>query len=203
MQLEWPTGTFDVYLFDCDGTIADSMPVHLRAWQAELAEHGCDFTEEEHNALAGTPTRRIVEILNERRGLAMDPAAVCERKEARYYELLPTVQPIPEVVDIIRRDTGRKRMAVVSGSPRESVEKTLTLLGLLDRFEVIVAAGETPRGKPHPDPFLKAAELLGVPAATCIVFEDSQLGIRAAEDAGMKWVYVPSHELSPTVKKTD
>jgi beta-phosphoglucomutase family hydrolase len=190
MKLIIPKGPFEAYLFDCDGTIADTMPLHYKAWSRVLSDEGCVFSEDEFYGYAGMPVTETVRLLNELHGLAMSPENVSQRREELYFEHLHLVTPIAEVLEQIRTHYGKIPFAVVSGSPRASVKKTLGVLGLVDLFPVIVGAEDTKRGKPHPDPFLLAARQLGVQPEKCLVFEDGDLGIKAAEAAGMKWVKV-------------
>ena len=192
MRLEIPAGEFRAYLFDCDGTIADSMPLHLIAWQKSLAEWNCPFDERLLYTWGGRPTDEIVAALNDMHGLQMPVDAVVERKEQLYYELLPQLEPVVEVLEHINAMHSRIPFAVVSGSTRESVTKSLETLHLLDKFDLIVAAEDYARSKPAPDPFLTAAERLGVAPQHCLVFEDTELGIQSAKSAGMAWVRVPS-----------
>jgi HAD superfamily hydrolase (TIGR01509 family) len=191
VNLKLPAGTFAAYLFDCDGTIADSMPLHYLAWKQALAEWNCPFDEPLFYDWGGTPTRQIVSLLNERHGLRMPVEQVASQKEQYYYERLPQLKSIPEVMDHIAAQHGRIPFAVVSGGTRESVTATLRSLNLLDKFDVLVCAGEYQRGKPAPDAFLMAAAKLGVPPANCLVFEDTDIGIQAATAAGMTAVKIP------------
>jgi HAD superfamily hydrolase (TIGR01509 family) len=191
LPLALPEGTFGAYLFDCDGTIADSMPVHFRAWTQATREHGGDFPEELFFAWAGMPIDVTVAKLNETLGYAMPVAATVRRKEELYYTLIPEIRPIASVVAHVTAQWGRLPMAVVSGSPRASVERTLGSLGLLEKFAVVIGAEDYTRGKPAPEPFLLAAARLGVEPARCLVFEDADAGIQSAEAAGMTWVRVP------------
>ncbi|MFC0003634.1 HAD family hydrolase [Micromonospora siamensis] len=191
MALPLPAGEFGAYLFDCDGTIADSMPLHHVAWTAALHEWDCEFPEELFYAWGGRPVADIVANLNERHGLAMPVDAVLRRQEELYQEALPRLTAVPEVLAHIEDAHGRVPFAVVSGSTREGVTGSLRTLGLLDRFDVLVCAGEYPRAKPAPDAFLTAARLLDVPPESCLVFEDTDLGIQAATAAGMASVRVP------------
>ncbi len=191
VELTIPPGNFEAYLFDLDGTVADSMPIHYRAWSQAIREAGGDFPEDLFYAMGGITLVRTVEILNEKFGWYMDPAAVVARKESLYYQLLPELQPMASVLLHINAARGSKKFAIVSGSPRESIFKTLTHLGLLDAFPVIVGSEDYKRGKPNPEPFLTAAKLLEVTPAECLVFEDAEAGIEAAEAAGMQWVRVP------------
>jgi HAD superfamily hydrolase (TIGR01509 family) len=192
MKLKIPEGVFQAYLFDCDGTIADSMPLHYIAWKQALAEWNCAFEEELFYAWGGKPPAEIIATLNEMRGLKMPVEIVAERKEHLYYELLPGLKPVPEVLEHIDAMQGKIPYAVVSGSTRESIAKTLTAVGLLGRFPILVGSEDYARSKPAPDAFLVGAARVGVVAKDCLVFEDTALGIEAARAAGMAAVRVPS-----------
>jgi beta-phosphoglucomutase-like phosphatase (HAD superfamily) len=192
MKLTLPDHPFKAYLFDCDGTIVDSMPLHFVAWGKALHEWECTFTEEQFYAWGGRPVDEIIRALNQAQGLNMPVDELMQRKEALYREMLHDLQGVPEVLEHIDRSYGVIPFAVVSGSPRASVEASLDVLGIRDRFEVLVCAGEYAKGKPNPEPFLKAASLLGVAPEDCLVFEDADPGIAAAEAAGMQWVKIES-----------
>jgi len=192
MKLQLPAGSFRAYLFDCDGTIADSMPLHYIAWKTALAEWNCAFDEKLFYSWGGKPVDEIISTLNRRNGLNMPVEAVGRRKEDLYYELLPRLKPIPEVLEHIEAQHGRIPLAVVSGSTRSSVVRSLTVLHLLDKFDTIVGAEDYKNGKPDPDAFLVAAARLGVAPRDCLVFEDTDLGIQAATAAGMASVRVPA-----------
>lgn len=191
MLLPLPPGDFQAYLFDCDGTIADSMPVHYVAWQQALKEHGGVLPEDLFYAWGGRPVADIIADLNRSQGLAMPVEAVAARREALFQELLPTVSAVPGVLEHINDAHGRIPFAVVSGSTRASVTASLRALGLLEKFDVLVCAGDYPRAKPDPAAFLLAAESLRVAPASCLVFEDTDLGIQAATAAGMASVRIP------------
>jgi HAD superfamily hydrolase (TIGR01509 family) len=191
MKLTLPAGTFRAYLFDCDGTIVDSMPLHYLAWKQALAEWNCTFPEELFYAWGGRPVTEIIHDLNEQQGLSMPVDAVGRRKESLYYELLPQLKVVPEVVEHVYAQHGSIPMAVVSGSRRNSVVTSLTQLHLLDKFDLLVCAEDYARGKPAPDCFLMAAAKLGVAPSDCLVFEDTEMGIQAATAAGMASVRVP------------
>lgn len=191
MKLKLPAGSFRAYLFDCDGTIADSMPLHYRAWKKALAEWNCEYPEALFYSWGGKPVRQIIAGLNEIYGLKMPIEALAERKESLYLEQLPQLKAIPEVLEHIEAQHGRIPFAVVSGSKRDSVVGSLTVLHLLDKFDTIVAAEDYKNGKPASDAYLLAASRLGVPPKDCLVFEDTALGIQAATAAGMATVTVP------------
>lgn len=136
------------------------------------------------------PAAEIIATLAKQQGLNMPVEEVEHRKEALYYELLPKLEAVPEVLEHIDLNHGKLPMAVVSGSTRESVTKSLTLLGILDKFDTLICAGDYSRSKPDPEPFLVAAQRLNVPPADCLVFEDTEMGIQAATAAGMAAVKV-------------
>jgi beta-phosphoglucomutase family hydrolase len=190
MTLKLPKGPFKAYLFDCDGTIVDSMPLHYVAWKRILAEWGCEFDEQTFYSWGGMPVTEIIAALNVRNGLAMPVEEVQRRKEALYFEILPELKAVPEVLEHIELSHRHIPFAVVSGSTRESVTKSLDTLGILDKFDTLVCAGEYERSKPDPQPFLIAAERLGVAPEDCLVFEDTEMGIQAATAAGMASVKI-------------
>ena len=190
MKLKLPDGPFKAYLFDCDGTIVDSMPLHYVAWKKVLSEWGCEFDEELFYSWGGMPVAEIIAALNVRSGLAMPVDEVMRRKEAMYYEILPQLKGVPEVLEHIELRHGQIPFAVVSGGNRNSVVASLMSLNILDKFETLVCAGDYRMSKPHPEPFLIAAERLGVKPEDCLVFEDTEMGIQAATAAGMASVKV-------------
>jgi beta-phosphoglucomutase family hydrolase len=192
MKLNLPPGPFKAYLFDCDGTIADSMPLHYIAWSKALAEWNCEFNEGLFYAWGGMPIIDIIAALNEKHGMNMPVSAVAKRKEEFYYEILPQLKAVPEVLEHIEISHRQIPFAVVSGSTRDSVTASLNTLKLLDRFETLVCAGDYQRSKPDPEAFLIAAHRLGVPPESCLVFEDTEMGIQAAKAAGMASVKVPA-----------
>jgi len=192
MKLKLPAGSFRAYLFDCDGTIVDSMPLHYVAWKKTLEEWNCVYEEELFYSWGGRPVTEIITRLNEMQGLHMPIEEVAHRKERLYLDQLTHLKAIPEVVEHIEAQHGRIPLAVVSGSRRESVINSLTSVHLLDKFDVMVCAEDYKNGKPAPDAFLLAAKRLGVAPKDCLVFEDTDLGIQAATAAGMASVRVPS-----------
>jgi len=177
-------------IFDLDGTLADTMPVHYRAWQEIAALHHIAFPEARFYALGGVPTLKIAALLIAEQGLGLDPVTICREKEQAVLRRFDEIQPIPAVIDIARRHRATGKVAVASGGGRAMVERTLRQLGLFDWFPVIVAAEDTVRHKPEPDVFLEAARRLGVAPADCTVYEDTDLGLEAARRAGMRGIDV-------------
>jgi HAD superfamily hydrolase (TIGR01509 family) len=191
MKLKIPAGTFQAYLFDCDGTIADSMPLHYVAWKSALVEWNCEFPEDLFYAWGGLPVAKIISLLNEKHGLDIPVEKLARKKEELYFASLPHLKAVPEVLEHIDSQYGRIPFAVVSGSTRDSVTASLRSLRLLEKFETLVCAGDYKKGKPDPEAFLTAALRLGVEPASCLVFEDTEMGIAAATAASMASVKVP------------
>lgn len=190
-SLVLPEGNFQAYLFDMDGTIADSMPLHYLSWRQAVEEAGGTFPEDLFYAWGGVPLIGVVENLNKHFGYKLDPPAVAHRKESIYLSMLDQVTAVPSVLECILAAHGKIPFAIVSGSPRDSIRRTLTTLNLLDYFPVIIGAEDYTLGKPNPEPFLTAANRLHIDPSACLVFEDADAGIRSAEAAGMQWVRVP------------
>lgn len=193
-EFRFPDKDYAGIIFDCDGTLVDSMPVHFRAWQDILKSAGypIPFPESDFYDLGGTPTRRLVEILNQRAGTGYDPDVLGGMKEKHYLELLSEVPPIEPVVAHARRLAGIRPIAVASGGERYVVERALAAAGIRDLFPIVVTAEMVDHGKPAPDMFLLAARLLGVDPAGCLVLEDAELGRQAAVAAGMDCLLIPN-----------
>ena len=172
-------------VFDCDGTIADTMPAHYRSWVEALGEHGVEFPEAMFYEMGGIPTPKIVEILNERHGHDMPVMETALYKESLFEKLIPQIMPIEPVVEVIREYHGTLPMAVATGGLRHICHRTLDALHLREKFHAIVCAEDVQHGKPAPDIFLEAARRLGVAPSLCMAFEDANLGIQAATAAGM------------------
>ena len=184
MTFDIPPNTLGL-IFDCDGTIADTMPLHYRAWVTALGRHGVDFPEALFYELAGVPTDGIVRILNERHGHHMPVRETAELKDRLCDQFIPEVLPIEPVVELARAFHGRLPMAVASGGARSIVLRTLATVGVTELFDAVVTADDVTHGKPAPDIFLEAARRLGVPADRCVGFEDGELGLQSVRAAGM------------------
>ena len=192
VDIAFPTRRFGGYIFDCDGTIADTMPLHYRAWTRAMEEFGGKFPEELFYSWGGKPTDIIVAELNDMFGLCLDVEKTVRRKEGFYLALVGQVTPVQPVLDFARSVHGTAPMAIASGGHHELVDATLAALGIAELFDAVVCAEDYVNGKPAPDAFLEAARQLGLPAGDCVVFEDSPTGIAAAEAAGMAHVFVPT-----------
>jgi HAD superfamily hydrolase (TIGR01509 family) len=192
-EIDFPKDGFEAVIFDCDGTLVDSMPAHFDAWCEALASYGAGgiFREDVFFAMGGRPTRDIVVDLNSEYGLKLDPEVIALAKREAFLRKLHLVEFIDEVADFARLLSGKMPLAVASGGSRYVVEKTLSLLGCSDWFDEVVTADDVSNGKPAPDIFLKAAELLGVAPEKCLVIEDAPPGVAAAQAAGMQVITVP------------
>jgi beta-phosphoglucomutase family hydrolase len=172
-------------IFDCDGTVVDTMPVHYLAWCKALETVKLHFSEERFYSFAGAPTVTIIQTIAKEQGVACDPQEIATLKEKFYVESLESLEPIHSVVAIARREKGKRKLAIASGGWKRVVKRTLTLVGVEDLFDAIVGADDVVHGKPAPDVFLKAAELIGVKPEACLVYEDGDMGIEAAHRAHM------------------
>ena len=192
-MLDIPDHPFEGYIFDCDGTLVDSMPLHYIAWCEALKVHGApfEFTEEFFYGHAGVKEQDCVRILNAQHGTDLDPVAVDETKAVIFRQRIPEVQAVGPVAEFARSIHGRFPMAVASGSEESTVRACLASTGLLELFSIIITPKDVTHGKPAPDMFLLAAEKMSVAPAACLVLEDGASGIRAAEAAGMRHVFIP------------
>ncbi len=197
MELVLPPGEFSGYIFDCDGTLVDTMPLHYRAWNLALQRAGLrgDLDEDHFYSLGGVPTRRVAELLGAHHGIAVDADRMFVEKEEIFLEMQGELRVIPAVVEFARRVARVAPVSVASGGPKPIVRQTLERTGLAELFPVVVTPEDVARGKPAPDMFLLAARLMGVDPASCLVFEDAAPGVEAARAAGMACVYVPSRTM--------
>jgi beta-phosphoglucomutase family hydrolase len=188
-----PPGT-TALIFDCDGTLADTMPIHFRAWQKVLGSVGIPFSKERFYQLGGIPTGKIIRILSRETGVPVSDEQVehlTHAKESAFLDLLDHVTPMEPVLQIAARYRGTLPLAVASGGYRDVILRTIRFIGVADWFDAMVCAEDTTRHKPDPDVFLEAARRLKVPDPTqCVVFEDTDIGLEAARRAGMHGVDV-------------
>ena len=177
-------------IFDCDGTLADTMPLHWRAWQVISRRHGFSLPEDRFYSLGGVPSRDILKLLSAEQGVALNPLAVAREKEAEYLPLIAQVEPINTVVGVAREHYGKIPLAVASGGTKRIIEQVLEHLGIRSLFQAIVTSEDVVNQKPAPDIFLEAARRIGVPPQFCRAYEDTDLGMQAIRAAGMEAVDV-------------
>lgn len=195
MKLALPPGEFAGYIFDLDGTLIDSMPLHYRAWNEAMRRAGLphELDEEFFYSLAGVPARRVTELFARRYGRRFGDARILREKEALFAGLQADVRLIKPTVEFARRVAATHPVAIASGGPRKVVRQSLEIAGLGPLFPIVVTADDVAHGKPAPDMFLLAARRMKVAPERCLVFEDAEPGIMAAKAAGMRWVRVPRH----------
>ena len=173
-------------IFDCDGTLADTMPLHWQAWQIITRKYQIHFPEDRFYSLGGVPTRDILKMLaGEQNRADLDPLLTAKEKEQEYLKLLPKVGPVKEVLAVAAEHRGRLPMAVASGGSQHSITRVLTHLGILDWFQAVVTNEAVERQKPAPDIFLEAARRLRIAPRFCRAYEDTDLGMQAIRAAGM------------------
>jgi HAD superfamily hydrolase (TIGR01509 family) len=185
-----PPQPFSALIFDCDGTLADTLPNHFRSWILALRLFGADFDEDHFYSMSGMTTNATIEALNEEFGYGLDVRQTHDEKENRYKEMIASVREIKAVADVVRAYHGRVPLAVATGATRDVVEATLAATGLRSYFSVVVTADDVVNGKPAPDTYLLAAERLGVAPSECVVYEDAEMGLESARRAGMRLIDV-------------
>lgn len=182
--------TTQALIFDCDGTLADTMPIHIRSWMAAFREAGRICPIDFIDSLKGMQGERIVEEYNRQYGDRLDSQTVAREKNKHVHDELTQSKPIPDVVAIARQYHGKLPMAVASGGTRANVIRILKAIQVRDWFDFILTADNGLPPKPSPDIFLAAAQKMAVEPQYCQVFEDGDVGIEAAEAAGMPVVDV-------------
>jgi HAD superfamily hydrolase (TIGR01509 family) len=189
-----PSRLYKGYIFDCDGTLADSMPLHLDAWRKGLAAAGgpFDLDGEAFMSVAGMALRQTIDHWNETHSVQIDADTVMRVKNDHFESHRHTIQPIQPVVDFARScKSAGAAVSVASGGNRVDVLDTLEKIGLPDFFPVITTADDVEHSKPAPDLFILAAERMGIAHSDCLVIEDSQLGVEAANACGMDSILIP------------
>jgi len=180
-------------IFDLDGTLADTMPVHFMAYKNILINYGIVFTPELFATLAGIPALDTIRKLNFMFGTKMDPEDVGFLKEREYEKIMHKMEPVVPVTDIVKRYFGKMPMSVGTGGNKRLAWKTLEILELDKYFDILVSHEDVKQPKPDPETFLKCAQEMGVEPSECQVFEDGEPGIKAAVAAGMMYTLVTDY----------
>lgn len=186
-------------IFDVDGTLADTMPIHLESWNKLGKKYGFQYTRQDLDHNAGKSGQEIVQYINEKHDLQLDPDQIALEKQDAFLESLHQVKPIEPVVNLLERYHGKIPIAAGTGGFRKVATETLKYIGVWDKIDTLVGSEDVVHHKPAPDTFLKCAEILGVEPVNCIVFEDADLGFRAAKNAGMHLIdvrpyYIDGHQ---------
>jgi beta-phosphoglucomutase family hydrolase len=172
-------------IFDLDGTIANTMQNHFLSWREAVVPHGIDFNPELFKSLTGKPREATIMKLNELFGTEMDPYIVGKVKGDTFKKMVNDTKEISVVADVVRKYHTVLPMSIGTGSTKNGAIKTLEVIGMSHFFDIVITANDIQNPKPHPETFLKCAELMGVNPKECIVFEDGILGMQAAAEAGM------------------
>jgi HAD superfamily hydrolase (TIGR01509 family) len=172
-------------IFDCDGTLANSMPIHNQSWHTILAQYGLECDPSFFNPLSGMPTKKIVNLLNKTYNYQLDVDRFAKQRDTHILRNLLNISPITPVVNIVKQNYGKLPMCVASGGDRKNVIATLEAINVLKFFDTVISADDPVKPKPAPDIFLYAAEQMKVEPEFCQVFEDGEMGLSGAKLAGM------------------
>ena len=172
-------------IFDLDGTLSDSLPVHLATWNKIGDKYGFNFDPNILHEMTGRPTIEFAIRVVEQYGVPEKPEILVKMKQESFWEMAHLLKPVDEVLSIVKAYYGKIPMSVGTGASRKSAEVQLKELNLEKYFDAIVTADDVTRHKPEPETFLECARLMGVEPRICQVFEDGVLGIAAAKTAGM------------------
>lgn len=182
---------FNTLLFDVDGTLANNIWAHKAAYVEAARAYGIDLDDALIDETAGWPTVAVAAEISRRYHITLDAAKFAQEKSAIFIDkFIHDTLPVHFVRQVLLDSVGSKRIGIVSGGSRSTLSITLEVIGVSGMYEAMVCAGETERGKPFPDPFLRCAELLNVLPNDCLVFEDGEPGVQAATAAGMSWVRI-------------
>ena len=177
-------------VFDCDGTLADTMPLHWRAWQVIAKKYNLHFPEDRFYSLGGVPSRDILQMLAKEQGVTLNHIEAAHEKENAYLPLMSEVEPIHAVVEIAKANFGKIPMAVASGGTQPIIVQVLEHLKIRHLFGAVVTSEMVTNQKPAPDIFIEAARRIGVDPKSCRGYEDTDLGMQAIRSAGMEAVDV-------------
>ncbi len=172
-------------IFDLDGTLSNSLPVHVKTWQMIGDKYGFDFDPQIIHDMTGRPTIEFAKHVVERYGVKESPEKLVQLKQQSFWDLAHLLEPVELVTKLVKDNHGKLPMAVGTGASGKSAEVQLKALGLTKYFDVIISADDVKKHKPEPDTFLECARLMNIDSKECQVFEDGDLGITAAKTAGM------------------
>jgi beta-phosphoglucomutase family hydrolase len=175
----------EALIFDLDGTLADSMPLHFEAWSKTAKILNVEYSNDFLLSCAGMPSAKIIELLNEKNNYSINPEEFSKIKEEIFSRDIHNMKEIKSVTELVYKYHNKLPMAVGTGGKRKVAEETMKILGLDKYISILVSADDVELHKPAPDTFLKCAQLMGVSPEKCQVFEDAVLGIEAAKSAGM------------------
>lgn len=172
-------------IFDLDGTLSDSLPVHIACWHAVCEKLKCTFDERILVEMTGAPTISFAERIKREQNLEIEAEEIVQMKQKEFWQNIDQIKPHGAVIGLMKDAHGKIPMAVGTGASRTSAMLQMKELEIDHLFDFIVTADDVNQHKPEPDTFLKCAELLNVDPQYCQVFEDGELGMQAAKTAGM------------------
>ncbi|MDP2889758.1 MAG: HAD-IA family hydrolase [Bacteroidota bacterium] len=172
-------------IFDLDGTLSDSLPVHIASWHSVCEKLNCTFDERILVEMTGAPTISFAERIKREQNLEIDAEELVAMKQKEFRKNINQIKPHDAVIDLMKKAHGQIPMAVGTGASRQSAMLQMHELEIDQLFDFIVTADDVDRHKPEPDTFLRCAELMNVEPKFCQVFEDGELGMQAAQTAGM------------------
>jgi len=180
-------------IFDLDGTLSNSLPVHVATWNKVGETYGFTFDPQIVHEMTGRPTIEFARHIVEKYNLTANPEDIVKLKQKTFWDSAELLEPVQEIIAIVKEYHGQLPMSVGTGASRKSAEVQLGELGIADYFDAVVSADDVASHKPEPETFLKCAQLMGVEPTACQVFEDGDLGIEAAKKAGMMVTDVRPH----------
>ena len=172
-------------IFDLDGTLSDSLPVHIISWHAVCRKLNCTFDEQIMVEMTGAPTISFAERIISEQNLTIDAEELVALKQKEFWKNINQIKPHDAVIELMKSAHGHLPMAIGTGASKKSAMLQLQELGIDTLFDFIVTADDVEHHKPEPETFLRCAELMNVEPKNCQVFEDGELGMRAARTAGM------------------
>jgi HAD superfamily hydrolase (TIGR01509 family) len=172
-------------IFDLDGTLSDSLPVHMASWHSVCNKLNCTFDERILIEMTGAPTISFAERIKREQNLEIDAEELVAMKQKEFWQNINRIKPHQAVIDLMKTAHGKIPMAIGTGASRNSALLQLKELEIDQLFDFIVTADDVENHKPEPDTFLKCAGLMNVAPELCQVFEDGELGMQAALTAGM------------------
>lgn len=172
-------------IFDLDGTLANSIPLHIKSWHIACNSFNYKFDESIIPKLTGQPTVVFAEYIRKDSGCKLSANEIMDRKLAYFYQFAHTIKPHQKVAEFVQKYHGKIPMSIGTGGGSKCTKLILEAIGMNTLFDKVVTADDVTRHKPEPDTFLKCAELMGIEPQFCQVFEDGELGMQAARNAGM------------------
>jgi HAD superfamily hydrolase (TIGR01509 family) len=180
-------------IFDCDGTLVDSMPLHMEAWKAAFGQYGSYYNEDFLFSLKGMKESEIIDLYNKKFNTQLEPQLMVSAKHKYFIEHIDSVKPLELIVEVAKYNYGKLKLAVVSGSVSKIVSLELQTIGIINLFNIILTADDPYKPKPSPDIFIAAASILNIEPKFCLVLEDGEAGLEAAQKAGMETIDVRNY----------